>query len=68
MIASTRGMALLSAYAKNFLPCAVTSRPLAGEPPTIDLVVGYKKANDSSILKVFLSRADQLTKDTQPAR
>jgi LysR family transcriptional regulator, hca operon transcriptional activator len=60
LIASTRGVALLRAYAKNFLPWAVTSRPLAGEVPTIDLVVGYSKTNTSSILALFLSRVDQL--------
>lgn len=62
LIASTRGVALLPAYAKNFLPWAVTSRPLAGEAPTIDLVVGYNKTNTSPILRVFLSRFDQLKK------
>src|SRR6266436_4345739 len=35
LIASTRGVALLPAYAKNFLPQSVTSRPLDGEAPTI---------------------------------
>jgi hypothetical protein len=36
-----RGVTLLSAYAKNFLPWSVTSRPLAGDDaPTIDLVAG----------------------------
>jgi LysR family transcriptional regulator, hca operon transcriptional activator len=60
LVASTRGVALLPEYAKNFLPWAVTSRP-AGEPVTIDLVVGYHKANTSPILKSFLSRIDQLT-------
>lgn len=60
LIASTRGVALLPEYAKNFLPWAVTSRPLAGEPVTIDLVVGHNRTNTSSILKVFLSRLDQL--------
>jgi LysR family hca operon transcriptional activator len=39
----------------------VTSRPLVGEAPTIDLVVGYSKANTSPILKLFLSRIDDLT-------
>jgi LysR family hca operon transcriptional activator len=39
-IASTRGVALVPEYAKNFLPWSVTSRPLKGETPTIDLVVG----------------------------
>jgi LysR family transcriptional regulator, hca operon transcriptional activator len=62
LIASTRGVALLPSYAKNFLPWAVTSRPLAGEAPTIDLVVGYNKTNTSPILKLFLSRLDQLGK------
>jgi LysR family transcriptional regulator, hca operon transcriptional activator len=64
LIASTRGVALLPAYAKNFLPWAVTSRPLAGEAPTIDLVVGYNKTNTSPILALFLSRLDQLKKNT----
>ena len=62
LIASTRGVALLPAYAKNFLPSSVTSRPLDGEAPTIDLVVGYNKTNTSPILRLFLSRVDQLKK------
>jgi LysR family transcriptional regulator, hca operon transcriptional activator len=67
LIASTRGVALLPAYAKNLLPWAVTSRPLAGEAPTIDLVVGYNKTNASPILALFLSRLDQLKKNTPRA-
>jgi LysR family hca operon transcriptional activator len=62
LIASTRGVALLPLYAKNFLPPSVTSRPLRGEPPTIDLVIGYNKTNTSPILGLFLSRVDQLKK------
>jgi LysR family transcriptional regulator, hca operon transcriptional activator len=62
LIASTRGVALVPIYAKNFLPWAVTSRPLAGEAPMIDLVVGYNRANTAQILKFFLSRLDQLSK------
>jgi LysR family transcriptional regulator, hca operon transcriptional activator len=61
-IASTRGVALVPEYAKNFLPPSVTSRPLRGEPPTIDLVIGYNKTNTSPILGLFLSRVDQLKK------
>jgi LysR family hca operon transcriptional activator len=60
LIASTRGVGLLPAYAKNFLPSSVTSRPLKGEAPTIDLVLGYNKANQSPILKLLLSRLDEL--------
>jgi LysR family hca operon transcriptional activator len=66
-IASTRGVALVPEYAKNFLPWAVTSRPLAGEPPTIDLVIGYNKTNTSPIVKLFLSRLDELVGPTKQA-
>ena len=60
MIVSTRGIALLPLYAQNFLPPSVVSRPLQGEVPTIDLVIGYNRANTSSLLKAFLSRVDEL--------
>jgi LysR family hca operon transcriptional activator len=60
LIASTRGVALLPAYAQNFMPWSVISRPLKGEAPTIDLVIGYHKANTCPILRFFLSRVDDL--------
>ena len=60
LVASTRGLALMPAYANNLLPWSVVSRPLEGEAPTIDLVVGYNKANTSPTLKLFLSRVDEL--------
>jgi LysR family hca operon transcriptional activator len=60
LVASTRGVALLPIYAKNFLPWSVVSRPLEGEVPTIDLVVGHHRANTSALLKLFLSRIDDL--------
>jgi LysR family hca operon transcriptional activator len=59
-IASTRGVGLLPAYAQNFLPRSVTSRPLKGDAPTVELVLGYKKSNHSPILKLLLSRLDEL--------
>ncbi len=62
LIASTRGVAILPVYALNFLPWSVTSRPLKGTPPSIDLVVGYKRSNTSNVLETFLSRIDQLRK------
>ena len=40
LVASTRGLALMPAYAKNLLPSSVVSRPLEGEAPTIDVAVG----------------------------
>ena len=60
LIASTRSVVLLPAYAQDFLPSSVTSRPLKGSTPTIDLVLGYKKSNESPILKLLLSRLDEL--------
>ena len=60
LVASTRGVALLPAYARNLLPSSLISRPLRGDVPTIDLVVGYSKMNTSPMLKVFLSRIDDL--------
>jgi len=60
LIASTRGVGLLPAYAQNFLASSLTSRPLKGDTPTVDLVLGYKKSNKSPILKLLLSRLDEL--------
>jgi LysR family hca operon transcriptional activator len=60
LIASTGGVGLLPAYAQNFLPSSVTSRPLKGDTPTVDLVLGYKKSNPSPILKLLLSKLDEL--------
>ena len=60
LIASTRGVGLLPAYALNFLPSSITSRPLKGDTPTVELVLGYKKSNKSPILKLLLSRLDEL--------
>jgi LysR family hca operon transcriptional activator len=60
LVASMRAVTLVPAYAKNFLPWSVVSRPLKGEAPTIDLVIGYHKANTSPLLKRFLARTDNL--------
>jgi LysR family transcriptional regulator, hca operon transcriptional activator len=61
LVASTRGLALMPAYAKKLLPWSVVSRPLEGEAPTIELAIGYSKANNSAILKLFLSRLGELS-------
>ena len=65
LVASTRGLALMPAYAKNLLPWSVVSRPLEGEAPTIEVAVGYSKSNTSPILKLFLSRLDELVRPNQ---
>ncbi len=63
LVASTRGVTLLPAYAESVLPWSVVSRPLEGESPTIDLAVGYRRDNASPILRTFLSRLDALRAD-----
>ena len=60
LIASTGGVGLLPAYAQNFLNSSVTSRPLKGDAPTVELVLGYNKSNETPILKLLLSRLDDL--------
>jgi LysR family transcriptional regulator, hca operon transcriptional activator len=60
LVASTRGVALLPIYARNFLPWSVISRPIRGNAPTVDLVLGYRAANSSPLLQLFLSRVDDL--------
>ena len=60
LITSTRGVALLPAYAKTFLPKSVTTRPLQGPAPKIDLSLGYRRTNTSVVLRLILSKAREL--------
>jgi LysR family hca operon transcriptional activator len=61
LVIATRGLALLPASIEGYLPWSIASRPLAGARPTVDLVVGYHKANTSPILKKFLAGIDELS-------
>ncbi|MFL9964458.1 LysR substrate-binding domain-containing protein [Paraburkholderia sediminicola] len=61
LVASTRGLALMPEYANNLLPWSVVSRSLEGDAPTVDLVIGYSRSNTSPVLKLFLSRAEELS-------
>jgi LysR family hca operon transcriptional activator len=60
LVASTRGVALLPDFARNFLTWSVISRPLAGDAPSIDLVLGCHKANTSPLLRLLLSRSQEM--------
>ena len=60
MITSTRGVMMLPAYTKHYLPESITTRPVQGEAPTLDLVLAYHKANKSPILKLLLSKVGKL--------
>jgi LysR family hca operon transcriptional activator len=60
LVASTGGVTVLPIYARHVLSPSVVLRHLTGEPPMIDLVMGYSRANTSPLLKRFLARADEL--------
>jgi LysR family hca operon transcriptional activator len=60
LVASTGGIALMPLYARNLLPPSVTSRPLAGISPTIDLSLGYNEANTSRLLETIIGRIGDL--------
>jgi LysR family hca operon transcriptional activator len=60
LVASTGCLMLLPLYATNILVPSVVARPLAGDAPTVDLVLGYNKSNTSPALKRFLLRTDEL--------
>lgn len=60
MITSTRGIMLLPAYTKRYLPESITTRPVRGEVPTLELVLAYHKSNKSPILKLLLSKVGKL--------
>jgi LysR family transcriptional regulator, hca operon transcriptional activator len=60
MITSTRGVMLLPAYTKRYLPESITTRPVKGDVPTLDLIIAYHKANNSPILRLLLSRVGRL--------
>jgi LysR family transcriptional regulator, hca operon transcriptional activator len=60
LVDSTGGISVLPIYARHVLSSSVVLRPLKGEPPTIELVMGYNRSNTSPLLKRFLARADEL--------
>jgi LysR family hca operon transcriptional activator len=60
MITSTRGVMLLPAYTQRYLPETMTTRPVSGEAPTVDLILASHKANKSPILKLLLSKIGKL--------
>jgi LysR family transcriptional regulator, hca operon transcriptional activator len=60
LVASTRGIALLPEFARNFFTWSVVRRPLAGEAPLLDLVLGYHRANKSRVVELLLSRTEEM--------
>jgi LysR family hca operon transcriptional activator len=60
LVTSTGGVTLMPLYVQMMMSPAVVIRPLQGEVPTIDLMIGYSRSNTSPLLKRFLSRVDEL--------
>jgi LysR family hca operon transcriptional activator len=60
MITSTRAVMLLPAYTARLLPESVTTRPVMGEAPALELIIAYHKANHSPILKLLLANVGKL--------
>jgi len=65
LVTSTGGVALCPFYVKDQLTLRLVTRPLRGEAPTVDLVIGYSRSNTSPWLKRFLFRADELVRNVQ---
>ena len=51
---------MLPAYTKQYLPESIATRPVKGEPPTVDLIIAHHKANKSPIVKLLLSSLGKL--------
>jgi LysR family hca operon transcriptional activator len=67
LVTSTGGVTLLPLYVKLMMPATVITRPLEGETPTIELVLGYSRSNSSPLLKRFLAHADELLANVAPS-
>lgn len=61
LVVSTGGVALMPLYARNLLPPTVVSRPLEGEPPMIDVALGFRRDNPSLQLPAIVARIKRLT-------
>ncbi|WP_158741878.1 LysR substrate-binding domain-containing protein [Acidisphaera sp. L21] len=68
LVGATQGVALLPASIESYLPPSIVSRPLRGESPVIDLVLGFHMANQSPVLARFLSRLAELSIQLRAAR
>jgi LysR family hca operon transcriptional activator len=60
LVTSSGGVAMLPESIQGYLPPHITSRGIAGGRPTVDLVLGYHRANASPMLQSFLSKIDAL--------
>jgi LysR family hca operon transcriptional activator len=61
LVESEDAVAIMPVSISSVLPPTVVSRRFKGEPPTVELVAGFRKGNKSPILHEFLSQFDELT-------
>jgi LysR family hca operon transcriptional activator len=67
LVGSTGGVTLLPSYARRLLPPDLTWRPLVGEAPSIELVVGCARANASAAVQRFVGELSDLARREQLA-
>jgi LysR family hca operon transcriptional activator len=60
LILSTAGVGLLPMFTRNLFPSSVVGRPLAGTPPSVDLVMGVRRGSQVPIVDYLLSRVEEL--------
>ena len=68
LVQANDGVALLPASIEAYLPPTMVSRPLIGDQPTIDLMLGFRTGNKSPVLGKFLARIDELAARLQQGR
>ena len=60
LVLSTPGVSLLPTFARKLAPPSITCVPLEPDAPKVELAIGYNKTNASGLLRLFLSRVDDL--------
>jgi len=62
LVGSTGGVTLLPRYAQRLLPPELTWRPLAGETPSIEIALGFARANTSAATQRFVAELSDLAR------
>jgi LysR family hca operon transcriptional activator len=60
LVLSTGGVALLPMFTRNLFPASVVGRALSGTPPSVDLVMGFRRGERVPIVDYLLSRVEEL--------
>jgi LysR family transcriptional regulator, hca operon transcriptional activator len=60
LVLSTPGVSLLPTFARKLAPPSIICIPVEPDAPKVELAIGYNKTNASGLLRLFLSRVDEL--------